>query len=405
MDDKAKIVFIGGCKTGKTEVIKKIWHVTDFSKIVHNVSDDVPGRGNMEFSVIEMPSVLYTFKSYGYGLKECWFTEENRNIISNADAIVFLIQAKSFGYEKEFCFLSEMFKNCGLKNRQIPFIIGISKIDDLKSEGDEHRKNMISDILNLERYICNLITRYDLDAIFSIDDIIPFSAYEDVYIEQLKEKIWGGVISHTNGSLYDENKPTLVVSGKRGCGKSSTLNALFGLDLPIDRAVACTKYPRVMKAVVKSGEENLEINIVDLPGIAESLKADMKYYPFYKHYIEKADVLLCLNQANVRAYTQDETFYKYLSESGTLNPKTSILIAMNHCDTLFKDKEHLDGIELNTISIDNAILKEKIDDMFEKNYKHFFVKTHPQLSKECVIPISASNNWNIDKLRYSLFLN
>ena len=73
---------------------------------------------------------------------------------------------------------------------------------------------------------------------------------------------------------------------------------------------------------------------------------------------------------------------------------------MNHSDSLFKDVEHLDGIELNESTESHPILQEKILDMFDRNYKHYFVSSHPNLSRECVVPISAYHNWNINKLKH-----
>lgn len=402
MERKAKVIFIGGAGTGKSDIIKSLWGISTKKNKEITVSDDIPGRGIMEFSVVEMPPVVYSLKDYAP--KGSWFNKDNINTILNADAIVFVLPAKSYGYDSEFRFLVDLFKKY-LKKKNIPFTIVVSKIEQLKEKRSRDYGDLISGIYEVERYINNMFERYDLNKNLSISNIVPFSAFKGFNTYQLKTKIWDGVISHTNDYLFDKTNPTIIVSGKRGCGKSSTLNTLFGFNLPVDRAVACTKYPRVMKATLDIGGEQVEVNIVDLPGIAESIKADMSYYPFYKKYVEQADILLCLNQANVRAYKQDELFYKYLSESKSLTSKTRIIIAMNHVDSLFKDNNNLDGIELNTIRKNNPILVEKINDMFEKNYKHFFSKTHPSLSKECVIPISAFHNWHIDLLKDIIIQN
>lgn len=365
---------------------------------IYAVSDEIPGRGIMNFDVVEIPPVLYSFKDFSYD--GTWFNDNTNNFLSKADAIVFLLSAKSYGYDREIQFVVELFSGVIPHIKNIPFVVGITQIEKLKDKEQRSYKDVIMSVLDVERYIYSLFSRYGLERILSIENIVPFSASKNINLYKLKEKIWDGVISHTNDNIFDETKPTIVVSGKRGCGKSSTLNALFGLALPVDRAVACTKYPRVLKGTFQNKSKQIEVNIVDLPGIAESIKADMTYYPFYKKYVECASVLLCINQANVRAYKQDEMFYKHLSESETLKPSTSIIIAMNHSDSLFKDFEHLDGIALDDSTEAHPMLNEKIEDMFETNYKHFFVHTHPQLSRECVVPISAYQNWNIDKLKY-----
>ena len=397
MKSNANILFIGGVGVGKTETIETLWGQKEV-KGIYAVLDEIPGRGIMTFETIEMPPVLYSFKNFSN--EGTWFNDDNTKLLSKADAIVFLLPAKSYGYDREIQFVVEFFSDVIPHIKNIPFVIGITQIEKLKDKEQRSYKNVITSVLDVERYIYSLFSRYGLERILSIENIVPFSASKNINLYKLKEKIWDGVISHTNDDIFDETRPTIVVSGKRGCGKSSTLNALFGLNLPVDRAVACTKYPRVMKGTLQNDSKQMEVNIVDLPGIAESIKADMTYYPFYKKYVECANVLLCINQANVRAYKQDEVFYKHLSKSETLKPSASIIIAMNHSDSLFKDFEHLDGIELNDSTEAHPMLKEKIEDMFETNYKHFFVHTHPQLSRDCVIPISAYQNWNIDKLKY-----
>lgn len=396
MKHNANILFISGVGVGKTETIETLWGKKDVNGI-YEVSDEIPGRGIMNFEAIEMSPVLYSFKNFSN--EGNWFNEDNTKYLSKADTIVYLLPAKSYGYDREIQFIVEMFSGVIPHIKNIPFVIGITQIEKLKDKEQRSYKNVITSVLDIERYICSLFSRYGLERILSIENIVPFSASKDINLYKLKEKIWDGVISHTNNNKFDETKPTIVVSGKRGCGKSSTLNALFGLTLPVDCAVACTKYPRVMKGTLQYNSKKMEVNIVDLPGIAESIKADMTYYPFYKKYVECANVLLCINQANVRAYKQDEVFYKHLSESETLKPSTSIIIAMNHSDSLFKDFEHLDGVELTDSTEAHPMLNEKIEDMFEANYKHFFVYTHSELSRDCVVPISAYQNWNIDKLK------
>jgi len=45
--------------------------------------------------------------------------------------------------------------------------------------------------------------------------------------------------------LLKSDELTVLFFGKTGVGKSSTLNALFGLNWATDDAVACTKEPQL----------------------------------------------------------------------------------------------------------------------------------------------------------------
>lgn len=277
MSQSASILWIGGPGTGKSETIKKLWGIKLQKVETKEFSEEIPGRGLMQLSTTEMPSVVYSLKNYAP--KKTWFNENALELLRKADAIIFVLTAKSYGYEQEFQFLIELTKLLP-EGKDIPLIIAISKLEQLKYTASNSYKEVISAVLKLERYISRLVIKFELQGKVSLNDIVPFSASKDINLMMLREKIWNSVISHTNDIVFNPTLPTIVVSGKRGCGKSSTLNALFGFDLPVDKSIACTKYPRVMTATLTSKDYSSKVNVVDLPGIAESMKADMDYYPF-----------------------------------------------------------------------------------------------------------------------------
>ena len=145
-----------------------------------------------------------------------------------------------------------------------------------------------------------------------ISNVIPFSYIVDWQLQNLKNAIIEGVIKRHNELVFDKKCPTVVFIGKTGCGKSSTINTLCDTDLPVDGAVACTKFPIVINKEFLYGKCIKRINIIDLPGIAESLEANILYTDYYNKYIKAANVVVCLSQANTRAYKQDEDFYTEL---------------------------------------------------------------------------------------------
>jgi small GTP-binding protein len=102
--------------------------------------------------------------------------------------------------------------------------------------------------------------------------------------------------------------PKIAILGKTGVGKSSLCNALFGKDIAeIDDVRACTKKPNQYLLSIGSGGG---IKLVDVPGVGESEKSDMKYFNLYKKIIPEMDLILWLIKADDRAFSIEERFYK-----------------------------------------------------------------------------------------------
>jgi predicted GTPase len=118
-----------------------------------------------------------------------------------------------------------------------------------------------------------------------------------------------------------------------------------------------------MQITDKYNGKEIRFNLVDLPGIAESLEANSLYRDFYYQFINKASLLLCLTQADRRAYKQDQLFYTELIAKDILRKNQQIILGINQADLLFKDKEHLDGVDLATIEDTDPIIVEKIKDL------------------------------------------
>ncbi len=388
------IGFIGGVSVGVKTLIQSLWHNFYDGQIIATegimcVSENVPGRGLMKFNVTKFPHVLYS-------QSDSWINDEkNSKNIGKCSTVVFVLPASSFGYSEEISFIKKLSQNNLLKGKHI--VILLSKVDYLLDDSCQYIQ--LSQITELWNNIKNIyVALHDVleNVYFSVNSIVPISAENDWNYASAKELIWESVIEHYNDSQYNDSLPTIVIAGKRGSGKSSTLNELFGLNLPTNKSVACTKYPMVIRVGLKIDSAEYKWNLVDLPGIAESIDADMKYNMFYQKYIDQASLLLCLSQADTRAYLRDEEFYNQLINCGIINTHTKIIIGINQIDLLFKSKEHLNGIDLKSISPNHELIQAKIDDCFEKIYKHIF-REH-NLSRKDVCAFSAIQKWNMNAL-------
>lgn len=401
MNNNPSIVVIGGIEVGKSTTIQEMWQCreiisTENGIMSYSVEDDVPGRGVMAFEVHELPDIIYS-------KNEEWMNDFNiRKSISESDVILFIIPAFTFGYKLELSTFIDIIESDMYKKQHI--VIAINKSDMKLFEKDDSgyptKVNLdgISDLISISQSIYGTIKDKVSECLFDETSVIPISSLISWNTHKLKEKLWEGVIEKNNQNLFDKNLPTVVIAGKRGCGKSTTLNELYGLNLPTNKAVACTKYPMVIHATFQSNGKTKSINIVDLPGIAESLDADMKYSNFYRTYINKASVLICLSQADTRAYKQDELFYNNLIQNGIITQSTSIILGINQIDLLFKSIDCPDGIDLNTITSHHPMIEEKIVDYYENVYKDIF-KDFPDVSKDNVCVYSAIQRWNLEELK------
>lgn len=393
----ATISIVGGIGQGKTSLIKALWNdatcVENKNDItVFSVKDDIPGRGIMQFNVKELPSVVYS-------LQKDWFkNDSNLSELGCSDVILFIVPASSFGYKQEITFIREFINSDSYTNQHI--VICLSKADYLLM--DEDCKSIeIESITRLMQINATLFEAFEKmlnKETFSCDSIVPISIPLQWNYDVLKEKLWEGIIERTNETTYNQSAPTIVIAGKRGCGKSTTLNEIWGLELPTNKAVACTKYPMVLSVPIEISGDMVNVNLVDLPGIAESLDADMQYTSFYEKYIDKASVLICLSQADTRAYKQDELFYKSLMENNILTSKTELILGVNQVDLLFKTKENPDGIDLNTTTVNDPLIQGKIDDYYGNVYSKIF-ENMPNVSRNDVCVYSALLKWNLENLK------
>ncbi len=390
------ISVIGGVGQGKTSIIEALWNtsikVERFGNSIYKVNDDIQGRGVMTFNVKELRPVIFSLQ------KEWFKNESNLNELALSDVILYIVPAASFGYKQEVAFLRELIQLDCYHNQHI--VICLSKADYLLID-EESKSVEIESITRLMQINCTLheaFEKYITRESFSCDSIIPVSIPLSWNFDVIKEKLWEGIIEKTNETIYNPSVPTIVIAGKRGCGKSTTLNELWGLDLPTNKAVACTKYPMVLSVPIELDGITKFANLVDLPGIAESLDADMQYTAFYEKYIDKASVLICLSQADTRAYKQDELFYNNLISENIITQNTQLILGINQIDLLFKTKENPDGIDLNTISVSDPLIQGKIDDYYENVYSKIF-QDMPNVSRNDVCVYAALHRWNIDSLK------
>ena len=410
MSTKPKVVFIGGIESGKTTTIQSLWgeNVTDYQLksgiYTFNVSEMLIGREVVDFDVIELPRVNYTSSEWidKPGVKEA---------LGTADVIVVIVTCDDALINVRKQYIEKVLSSI-LFQKDVVITVGYGMADWIltpvaarnldTSKSKQASLNSVSNLMQKTNMVYNEFVGFTkFDSTFSVDSVVPYSNHLNWNIDVLKYQIWNGLVLAMNNKVYDDTLPTLVLSGKTGCGKTSTINALWNLDLATGRVVSCTKFPAVMRIEDEFEGKKISFNLVDLPGIAESMDANSVYRKFYYNFIQKASVLVCLSQADRRAYKQDQLFYSELISNGVLNSSQNIILGINQADLLFKDKEHPDGIDLHTITSDNDLIQEKSLDYFRciaDVFAHF-----NNVTADSVAIYSVLQNWNLDNLKNKIY--
>jgi len=103
------------------------------------------------------------------------------------------------------------------------------------------------------------------------------------------------VFNKTKEKMLNEPPPFIAVIGPCGAGKSSTINALFKVSLPVSHTVACTQDPI---PVTVTDDRGKTITVCDMAGFFESDKADVKHWNTYNDILQnKADGCLYIFDA------------------------------------------------------------------------------------------------------------
>lgn len=410
MVNKPRVVFVGGIESGKTSTIESLWGecVTNFHQdkgsYFFDMSEMLIGREVIDFEVIELPRINFTSSE--------WIDKPNvRSSLESADVIVFVLPCDDSLINIRKQYLEKVLNNLHLKE-DVVFIIGYGMADWILTpivarnlETAKTRQVGLSAVSNLLKKVNIVFSEFSsfakFDPTFSVDSIIPYSNSLNWNIDILKYQIWNGIVLSMNNYIFNPSIPTVVLSGKTGCGKTSTINSLWNLNLATERVVSCTKFPAVMHIEDDFEGASISFNLVDLPGIAESMDANSVYRKFYYKFITKASVLICLSQADRRAYKQDQIFYSDLIQNGIITKNQNVILGINQADLLFKDKEHPDGIDLHTLGPDNKLIAEKRNDYFGSVSSVF--SGFDNISFDSVAIYSVLQKWNLTALKNNIY--
>jgi hypothetical protein len=163
----------------------------------------------------------------------------------------------------------------------------------------------------------------------------------------------------------------MCVSGKVYHGKTSTINALFNLDLPIGTGVDehGTSEGYEVKQEVEAmpfdfGEGKGKIIIYDLPGLQESVERDKKLLNVYKNVFPVCDVILWIIRADGIDNSFDQVYLNNLSP----DIKKKIIIGISKANSYPNRAKMINDIVKN-LMFEGEKLSSIIGILGEPDYK------------------------------------
>ncbi|MDP9794879.1 putative GTPase [Catenuloplanes nepalensis] len=177
--------------------------------------------------------------------------------------------------------------------------------------------------------------------------------------------------------------PTAVFLGRRGAGKSSTLNRLFALGLDTDPLHECTTGPSAHRRRPGGGRPWL---IVDLPA------ADPGERAHHRRWLPHADVIVWITRANTRAYQQDQRFWR--DHARFVATGTRLVLAVGAFDT------RLPGLP---DTADDPRAADLVGRCLADAGAGIIPFTWTTVDRTRVVPYSVEAGWNLDRLHREIF--
>ena len=125
----------------------------------------------------------------------------------------------------------------------------------------------------------------------------------------------------------------VAIIGQSGVGKSSTLNAIFGLKLPVsDIAEGTTE---IIEKVFPM-RDGFNLSIYDMPGLLQNRGRDKVYEEMYREILPQCDVIVYVIRANARNIGDDCKILKevVLPICNAEGIKDNVIIAVNKVDII-----------------------------------------------------------------------
>lgn len=200
--------------------------------------------------------------------------------------------------------------------------------------------------------------------------------------DDAKGKIMEEVEKHADAEL--QNPPRIALIGTSGVGKTTTINALFGTNLPISHFKACTQESEEITIPTKNGD----IIFHDMPGLGEDIDTDEKHKKTYAEILPKCDVVMWVLVANGagRAMTFDQIMLR-----DVVRPHVNkLVIGINQVDLM--EGKWIDAANIPSEK-QMSNIEQRLIDVQEK-----LCKVVPELEKDKILYYSAEKRFRLYQL-------
>ena len=236
---------------------------------------------------------------------------------------------------------------------------------------------------------------------------------EKVSSKFLIQKIFDKIFEKGNVSLEDQQtinsalekeileRPFRVaVIGQSGVGKSTTLNAVFGLsNYTSDIAEGTTE---IVEKVFPM-RNGFNLSIYDMPGLNNDVDKDIEYEKLYQKILPGCDVIVYIINAHSKDFGEDCRILKevVLPICNTNHVRENLILAINKIDTIGESYDPNDP-ELRWNVFDNVptdklkiAIKRKLSDINDKLVDEELVGADETLNTNQVVYYSAIYNYNL----------
>jgi len=176
--------------------------------------------------------------------------------------------------------------------------------------------------------------------------------------------------------------------GKCGAGKSSLINALFGLNLRTGSYQATTlSLQRVQASLINPGDgSSIGIEIVDTPGFAESQETKDEYLEAYAGLLPTIDHLVWVVQSHPRTFRPDQE--ALLDLTPAIHSSLTMTVALTRADTIGPNNwDHHAG---QPSAEQLQALTEQADNVLSK-----LMPYAPWLTRHDIVPCSTTKGYGL----------